>query len=82
MPGFVGVRRRFRHGTRVLFDFLLQIANPFLKLCVGSFERRMRQVVDHHIGIDAVSFNKPFAFGTVDSDLCSGGDSLVGQEIT
>ena len=66
---------------RMILDFLLQIRDRRLELGVLSHERRVRQVVHHDVGIDAVALDQPGALRAVDAELRRRGDALVHQEI-
>ncbi len=77
----VRILRRDRFGDRLLLDLLLEILDRRLELRVLALERRVRQVVDDDVGIDAVAFDQPVALRAEDAGFGGGRDAAVDQEV-
>ncbi len=84
LPGvaerFDGIRWRLGHWPWVLLDFVLEELGRGIKLRVRTSEGGVGKIIDRHVGIDAVTFDEPFAFGAVDADFSGGGDASVSKD--
>ena len=57
------------NGDGFVANLFKQVVDRCLELSVLPVEGGVRQVIDHDVGIDAVAFDQPFAFGSVNSRL-------------
>src|SRR5438874_10781444 len=51
------------------------------QLGVLPLEGRVRQVIDHHVWIDAVTLDQPVSFRTEHSGFCGGCNAAVHEEV-
>src|SRR6267378_510924 len=57
---FVRIRRHWRQFVAFRLQLFLDLLDPAIELLIFALKFFRRIVVDHDIGIDAVTFNDPF----------------------
>src|SRR5580704_13711227 len=73
----IWICRSLGDGPRILLNLLVQILYSGVQLRVAAGEGGVGKIVDHHIRVNSVAFDQPFAFRPVNPVFGGGGDPVV-----